>query len=148
MSSTVQPVWVALADGGPVAALGLDRPATQLRVVRDGAVFKAILCTGRPHVAILTAPLAPDDVLATALRERRRRTSLRLLHVSPVEAVTWVAALRSGFDDAVPDTIDPLELEARLELLDGRARTRQAPVIAVAEGVVIDPVAHEVPSPR
>lgn len=145
MTSTAQPGWIALADGGPMAALAAGLPPQRLRVVRDPAIFTALLCAGRPHVAVLAAPSAGDDVLATALRERRRRTTLRLLHLSPTSAVdARVAALRAGFDDALPDDVDPLELVARLELLDERARSRPATVIPVAEGVVLDPVAHEV----
>ncbi|MGK2850694.1 MAG: winged helix-turn-helix domain-containing protein [Candidatus Limnocylindrales bacterium] len=145
MADLAHPSWIALAAEGPVAELAEILPPGRLRVVRDPAVFDALLCAGRPHLAILAEPLArPEDVLL-AVRERRRRSTLRLLHLSDPEAVAGrLEALRLGFDEALPDTISADELMARMELLEERAQTRNGAGVLVADGVILDPVAHEV----
>jgi DNA-binding response OmpR family regulator len=79
------------------------------------------------------------------LEQRRRRTTLRLLHLSPPDAIaSRVMALEQGADDAVSATIDPAELLARLRLLDAQARRPRTALLEVADGVVLDLVAHEV----
>lgn len=144
MADLAHPTWIALADRGPVADLAASVPSHRLRVVRDPTVFGAILCAGRPHLAILASPPAGDDDLGLALRERRRRSSLRLMHVTrPDDVEARIAALRLGVDEAVPDSITPAELTARLDLLDERSRTRNGVAVPVAEGVILDPGAHE-----
>ena len=144
MPDLAHPSWIALADAGPARALGAALPGERLRVVRDPAVFSSILCAARPRLAVVAAPPAGEDDLALALRERRRRSTLRLVHLSAADAVeARLDALRRGFDEALPDTIDAVELQSRLELLDERTR-RQPGSVVVGDGVVLDPVAHEV----
>jgi DNA-binding response OmpR family regulator len=145
MADPVHPVWIALAVAGPALALEASMPVERLRVVRDPAAFASLLGAGRPRLAIVASPPAGEDDLAVALRERRRRSTLRLIHLSPLDAVDQrVTALRLGFDEALPDTIDANELRSRLELLEERARRPAGGSMTIAEGVVLDPVAHEV----
>ena len=144
MRMSGQPGWIALAADGPLTRLAVDLPPDRLRVVRDPVVFTALLFAGRPQVAVVAAPPASPDLVATTLRERRRRSGLRVLHVSPPDAVAdRIDALRAGFDEALPDTVDPEELVARLELLESHARARHTPILPIGEGVILDPVAHE-----
>ena len=80
-----------------------------------------------------------------AIRERRRRTGLRLLHLSRSDDIDGrVEALRLGFDDAVAETVDPVELLGRIRLLDDRARARPDAVVVVADGVTVDMAAYAV----
>ncbi|MEO5884585.1 MAG: response regulator transcription factor [Candidatus Limnocylindrales bacterium] len=145
MVDLAHPTWIALAADGPAVDLVADIPAHRLRVVRDPATFGALLCAGRPHLAVLATPIAREEDVAVAVRERRRRSSLRIVHLSPADAVEpRMEALRRGFDEALPDTITTAELRARLELLEERAQTRHGTGLLVADGVVLDSVAHEV----
>jgi DNA-binding response OmpR family regulator len=129
------------AIGGP-----WDRDdAVGVLVVRDPWTFCDRLVALRPAVAVLGAPPADGEHEATTLEERRRRPGLRIVHLSPHDAVgRRLAALRRGFDEALPADIDPDELIGRIRLLEERARTRGAAVLPVAAGIVLDPVAHEV----
>ena len=138
--------WIAFVDGGLVAALAAGHPGTPVDLVRGSRAFLDRLERGRPRLVVLATPPASDRDVDRLLAVRRRRAGLRILHLSPPDAVdARVAALRDGFDEALPSTIDVGELVARLRLLDERARGgRGRPTIAVADGVVLDPVAHEV----
>lgn len=145
MADLAHPSWIALAADGPLTELADTLPQDRLRVVRDPAVFVALLCAGRPQLAVLISPPARPDDLIIAARERRRRSTLRLLHLSAPEDVGGrLDALRLGFDEALPDTISALELGSRMALLEEGARTRHGAGVLVAEGVILDPVAHEV----
>jgi DNA-binding response OmpR family regulator len=55
-----------------------------------------------------------------------------------------VTALRRGFDAVLVADVAPQELLIRLELLDEAARARQRTPLPVGDGVVLDPIAHEV----
>ena len=93
--------WLALATGGPVASL-----------VENGA-------EGRLHVT------SDPGAFERTLIERRRRPSLRIVHISRVEDIdARLAALRAGVDEAVSDLIDPIELLGRMELLESRVMAR------------------------
>ncbi|CAN5595037.1 hypothetical protein BH20CHL7_BH20CHL7_15440 [soil metagenome] len=145
MADLAHPSWIALAKDGPVAELASSLPLHRLRVVRDPAVFGALLCAGRPQLAVVVSPPAESNDLAVALRERRRRTSLRVVYLNPTSAIDQrLAALRLGMDEALPDTVSVPELLGRLEILEEHSRTRHGAGILVADGVVLDPVAHEV----
>ena len=138
------PTWVALADGGPIERM---RPIAdgRLRITTDPSAFHDLLVRARPRVAIVAMPPACADDLGAAIRERRRRTSLRLLHLSQSDDIDGrVDALRLGFDDAVAETVDPVELLGRIRLLDDRARARPDAVMVVADGVTVDMAAHAV----
>ena len=145
MSDARRPIWIALADGGPLAEMAAGSAIDRLHLVTDPPAFATLLRDGRPTVAILDAPPARPADLHLALSERRRRPSLRVVHLSRARAVAErLEALRLGVDDALPRTITAAELVVRLALLDARRLTRTDRAIAVADGVVLDPVAHEV----
>jgi len=144
MPDPAHPSWIALAYGGSIAELAMTLSPHRLRVVRDPAVFGALLCAALPQLAVLAAPPARAEDLDVALRERRRRSTLRVLHLSAPDAIDdRLQALRLGFDEALPDSISATELGGRLDLLHERARTRHGAGVTVADGVVLDTVAHE-----
>jgi DNA-binding response OmpR family regulator len=138
-------IWLVLAVDG--AGLGLDEaapPATRVQTVADAAAFVDLLRTDRPRIAILTEPPASARELAIVKGERRRRPSLRTIHLSPSDDVpARITALREGFDEALPSTIDPAELAARASLLEERARARTARFVQIADEYELDLVAHE-----
>ena len=89
------------------------------------------------------SPGGPPETELLA-RERRRRHGLRVVHLAAPEAVeARLDALRLGFDDALPSSIAPDELAARLTLLEERARARPDRTLPVADGCELDLVAHE-----
>jgi DNA-binding response OmpR family regulator len=97
-----------------------------------------------PRIAILTEPPATANELAIVEGERRRRPSLRTIHLSaPDDVLARIAALREGFDEALPSSIDPTELAARARLLEERARVKTARCLWIADGFELDLVAHE-----
>jgi DNA-binding response OmpR family regulator len=143
MSIDARPSWLALADGGPVAALRSRGDPRILRATADPAVFAHLLGASRPRIAILASPPAGHADIELTLRERRRRPSMRVILLS--RAIDdRLDALRAGVDEALPNTIDPTELEARIAILEDRARTRHDTVLAVTDDTTIDLVAHEV----
>ena len=145
MSIDARPAWVALADGGPVAGLLSGRDPRILRTTADPAVYADLLGALRPRIAILASPPAGHDDIELTLRERRRRPSMRVILLSRPDAIDdRLDALRAGVDEAWPTTIDPAELEARIAILEERARTRHDTVLAVTDDATIDLVAHEV----
>ena len=144
MSLDPRPTWIALADGGPIAQLSRLAATPALRMTRDPAVFAGLLTAVRPRIAILARPLAGDDDIEVTLRERRRRPSMRVVLVTPPDAIDErLDALRAGVDEALADSIEPAELAARLGILEERARIRQDTVLAVTEDASIDLIAHE-----
>ena len=137
--------WLALGSAEPLTRLASSLPEGQIRLVQDPDAFVTALCAERPTLAVVQTPPLRDADLAVAIQERRRRSSLRIVHLSRPRAVAVrIDALRQGVDDAVPDTIGDDELLARLRLQDEQAHTRSGSLIAIADGVVMDPVAHEV----
>jgi DNA-binding response OmpR family regulator len=145
MSIHPRPTWIALADGGPVSRLGgLDATPT-LRTTRDPAAFAVLLTAARPRIAILARPPACIADIEAALLERKRRPSLRVILLSPPDAIDErLDAMRAGVDDALPDTIEPAELAARLGIIEERARVRPETVLTITEDASIDLIAHEV----
>ena len=81
MRDPAHPRWIALADDGPIAELATTLSQDRLRVVRDPAVFGALLRAALPQLAVLAAPPARGQDMDIALRERRRRSTLRILHL-------------------------------------------------------------------
>ncbi len=142
----IRPAWLGLADRDSVVAhVAAEVADLRFAVTADVERFHRSLIDGRPRVAVLASPPAGADDLARALEERQRRTTLRLIHVSPEAAIdARLLALEHGFDEAVPDTIDPLELTARLRIHDARTRRRPDTMLPVGDGVVLDLIAHEV----
>jgi DNA-binding response OmpR family regulator len=137
--------WLVLAVHG--AGLGVPAaapPAARVRVVADWATFIDSLQRDRPWIAILTEPPASGRELAIVREERRRRPGLRTIHLSePGDVAARIRALRDGFDDALPSSIDPTELAARAEIIEQRARLRPVAGVRIADGFVLDRVAHE-----
>ena len=145
MTDPVDAPWIALAADGPILRLAGELPVGRLSVLDDADRFTVALTSARPSIAILQAPPAGEAELEIALRERRRRAGLRIVHLSPARAVDGrLDALRRGVDEALPATINSSELGQRLDLLEQRARVRSSGGIPVADGVILDPVAHEV----
>jgi DNA-binding response OmpR family regulator len=148
MADLVRPPWIALAAGPPFTeldAMGGARNGLRLHVVGEPTAFADLLADARPHVVVVAAPPATEADEALAIHERRRRPSLRIVHVTrPADVDRRLDALRRGFDEALTSAIGPAELLERLRILDERARTRHASEIPVADGVVLDPIAHEV----
>lgn len=70
---------------------------------------------------------------------------MRVVVVSPAAAFeARLHALHAGVDEAHPDTIDPLELEGRLTLLESRSRVRRTSILPVTDEASLDLIAHEV----
>ena len=140
-----RPTWLVLATDGPATAL-LDLPGAPAIVglIADPRAFVDRLIASPPRLAILAEPPATRSELDVVCRERRRRSGLRTIHLSPLDAIDRrVAALRVGFDEALPQTIDLAELVERATLLDERSRSRPATVLAIGDGFELDLVAHE-----
>lgn len=138
--------WLVLATDGPATELGSLSPgSTRIRTVADPATFSQLLTSDRPRIAIAAEPPAAAAELSLLCRERRRRhQALRTIHLSPVSAVPQrLAALRGGFDEALPQTIDAGELAERAAMLELQARSRPSAYLPVADGFELDLVAHE-----
>jgi DNA-binding response OmpR family regulator len=137
--------WIALAEGGPVLDLGAVVGSRTIQATADPGTFAELLRAGRPRIAILATPPAGAAELDVTLAERRRRPSLRVVVVSPSDAIAQrLEALRAGADEALADTIDPSELGARLAILEERSRPRHETVLAVTDETELDLVAHQV----
>jgi two-component system response regulator RegX3 len=136
--------WVALIDEGLRARLTRSGVDEHLHVVDDPADFAGSLVRDRPRIALVSAPPACPDDLEIAVRERRRRSGLRLLYLSPTDDVDGrIDALRLGFDEALPSTLDVRELLGRIRWLAERAKPGTDTEFAIADGIVLDTVAHE-----
>ena len=136
--------WLALAVDGPALDLPGLAVDTAVHVVPDVPSFVILLEQARPRIALLGSPPGGPAETELLARERRRRHGLRVVQVSAPEAVAVrLEALRLGFDEAVPSSIEPGELAARLALLEQRARARPERMLPVADGFALDVVAHE-----
>ena len=145
MSTVSPPAWIALADGGPLLQLGPFAGTRSFHSTDDPAMFADLLRASRPRIVILGTPPAGRNELDVALHERRRRPSLRIVVVSPYDAIDdRLEALRAGADEAHADTMDPRELVARLTILEERTRARHETVLSVTDDTQLDLVAHEV----
>ena len=92
-------------------------------------------CPNRRRVRRSSVPSARNDVVA------RGCAAIHLSASSNVPA--RLAALRDGFDEALPQTVDALELAARAAWLEEGARSRPAGRLPIANGFELDLVAHE-----
>ena len=145
MTSSSLPTWLALSEGGPVADLAGIVGARTIQTTTDPLLFADLLRSMRPRVAIVSTPPAGPADIEVALDERRRRSTLRVVLISPVAAIgPRLDALRAGADEALADTIHPTELGARLTLLEERARPRSATLLTVSDDTELDLAAHEV----
>ena len=139
------PSWLALSEGGPVADLAGIVGARTIQTTSDPQLFADLLRSMRPRVAIVATPPAGPADIEVALDERRRRSTLRVVLISPLAAIgPRLDALRAGADEALADTIHPTELGARLTLLEERARPRPASLLTVSDETELDLAAHEV----
>ena len=136
-------------------ALAIDRLAATLaavdrtgapRIVQDPATFRRLLVDDRPRVVVCGDPPATPADVAFVAEQRRRRPTLRAILVDGPECVSErLEALASGFDDALPATIDPIELAGRVTLHLSRASsgpTAKA-LIPLGDGLVLDLAGHE-----
>jgi DNA-binding response OmpR family regulator len=145
MASSTFPTWLALSDGGPVADLADIVGARAIHTTADPVLFADLLRSMRPRIVIVSSPPAGPADIGIALDERRRRSTLRVVLISPtLEVAPRLDALRAGADEALADTIDPTELGARLALLDERARPRPSTLLTVSDDTELDLAAHEV----
>jgi two-component system response regulator RegX3 len=136
--------WVALIDDVLRSRLTGGDVDERLHVVDDPADFAGSLVRDRPRIALVSAPPACPGDLEVAIRERRRRSGLRLLYLSPTDDVDGrMDALRLGFDEALPATLDVRELLGRIRWLAERAKPGTETELAIAKGIVLDTVAHE-----
>lgn len=139
-----RPVWIALATDGALLDIAGLAGACPTRVVPDEATFLALLDHARPRIAIVSEPPASPTLLDHLTNERRRRPRLRVVHLAPDDAVdARLDALRRGFDEALPATIEPHELLGRLVLLDERAHPKPGATLSIGDDLELDLVAHE-----
>src|SRR6476646_9019230 len=115
-----RPVWIGLAEHDSVVERAASEVGeTPFAVTADGDRFRRLLIDARPRIAVLSVPPACPADLERALDQRHRRSTLRVIHVSSDDDIeARLEALELGFDDAVPRSIDPVELIARLRLQD------------------------------
>lgn len=117
-----------------------------VRVVADPRRFRDLLLAERPRIVVCAQPPADREALDLVASERRRRASLRAVHLSPPDAVgARLAALDLGFDDALTTTVPTVELAGRLSWLDARVRARPGPptLLALGDGLELDLEARE-----
>jgi DNA-binding response OmpR family regulator len=137
---------LALANDRLAAMLAaVDRTGAP-RIVHDPATFRRLLVDDRPRVVICGDPPATPADVAFVAEQRRRRPTLRAILVDAPDCVTErLEALASGFDDAMPETMDPLELAGRVALQLSRATSRSNTKtrIPLGDGLVLDLAAHE-----
>jgi DNA-binding response OmpR family regulator len=140
------PAWLVLADGGPAAEILALAPLRSVRVTREPAEFRALLLHGDPSVVVCGEPPASAAELELLAVERAKRPWMRIVHVSATADVERrLAALRAGFDDALPNSISAAELAGRLALQDARVLdpSRRGQRIRFGDGLELDLTAHD-----
>jgi DNA-binding response OmpR family regulator len=137
----VAPTWLVLARSGPAADLAASTAGARVIVVDDLLRFSDLLRDERPAIVVLSEPPAGPLETEMLAAERRRRPGLRIVHLTPDQGVARrLAALRLGFDEALPASVGGFELAERLHLLgaaSGPARGAGA-LLAVGPGLVLD----------
>ncbi len=134
-------VWIALASGEPVTGCG-DAITTAV----DAPDFLSLLDRVRPRIAIVIEPPATSALVERVALERRRRPTLRIVHLAADDAVDErLHALRLGFDDALPLGIPHDEFLGRLALLDedARASSHRPTRIALGDDLELDLAARD-----
>ena len=145
-SSGHRATWLVLATDGPATKLEeLARGSVHVRTVGDPEAFGRLLTTDRPRIAIVSEPPAGPEEFSLLRQERQRRhQALRTIHLSQPSAIAQrLDALRGGFDEALSECVDPLELAERATILEEHARARPGGRLPVADGFELDLVAHE-----
>ncbi len=138
--------WLVLADGGAAAAMSALAPLRSVRVTGDADEFQQALTSPGLRVVVCCEPPARPSEIEFVLAERARRPGLRIVHISAPAAVERrLAALRAGFDDAVPSSISAAELAGRLAWRDaqGLTGTVASRRIRFGDGLELDLAAHE-----
>lgn len=138
--------WLILASDGPASAVPGQVGASIVRVLDDPRRFRDLLLAERPRIVVCAQPPADRTTLELVAGERRRRTTMRAVHLAPPEAVDErLAALDMGFDDALTSATPAAELVGRLSWLDAKARARagSSGVIVVGDRLELDLAAHE-----
>jgi DNA-binding response OmpR family regulator len=145
MGAPARAAWLVLARDGPaleVRGSGFDMV---VRAVGDPALFQHLLLGERPRIVLCAQPPADDEVIRLVAAERRRRSTMRAVHLAPPDAVeARLAALAAGFDEALTTTTPAAELLGRLLLLEAAARRQgtEGALLPVAEGLGLDLAAH------
>jgi len=145
-SSGHRATWLVFATDGPATQVeALVHGSVHVRTVADRETFNLVLTSDRPRIVIVSEPPAgPEDFGLLRHERQRRHQALRTIHLSPPSAIARrLEAIRGGFDEALPGSIDPLELVERAAILDDQARSRPGGRLPVAEGFELDLVAHE-----
>ena len=139
------PTWLVLADTGREV---LGDASTGVATVALGSTFVRLLHELRPALAVVCSPPAGPVELLAAVAERRQRPALRLIFLNePRDVAGRLDALALGFDEALPTSVDPVELAGRAHLLiDPGRRLGSDPArhIAVATDVQLDLVGRRV----
>lgn len=141
--AVVKPTTLALTlPHGRTARSLADMPG--LEALSDRLAFVRRLRATRPCVAILCSPPATADDIRLVAAERRRRRGLRVMLLDTADATAErVEALRAGFDEALDDRVDPVELGGRLALLAEAAADDAEPRrVRLSRTVVIDLERH------
>lgn len=136
--------WLVLANVGQ-PAIG-DAPSA-VATVAVGSTFVRLLRELRPVLAVVWSPPAKPIELLAAVAERRQRPALRLIFLNePRDVAGRLEALALGFDEALPASIDPVELAGRAHLLldSNRAGPEADRHIPIADGVLLDLVGRRV----
>lgn len=138
--------WLVLATTGLAAHLEPITTMAGVTVVGDPRRFRELLLADRPRIAVCSQPPASIRDLELVVAERRRRIGLRIIHLSPPNAVAErLAALALGFDDALTAGVTSAELIGRLAWHDARVQVRSAtpPVLRFGDGFQLDLAAHD-----
>lgn len=124
---------------------GIDTTDPTANVITDPGLFRRLLAGSRPALVVIFAPPATQQDLEAVGHERRRRADMRAVLVDePTSVNERLAALRSGFDDAIGSDIDRRELAGRLALLADHAREeRTEGPLEISPDLVLDPDARE-----
>jgi DNA-binding response OmpR family regulator len=138
--------WLVLATDGPAIDLPGLIADTSIRVTGDPRRFRDVLLAERPRIVVCSQPPAGSEELELVIAERRRRSRLRAVHLTPPTAVDErLAALAMGFDDALTTSVSGSELAGRLAWFEARATTRTpgGASLPVADDLDLDLSAHE-----
>lgn len=138
--------WLVLATDGPGARLCDHAESATIRILDDAGLFATALLADRPRLVICTQPPASREIIDLVTAERRRRPSMRAVHLSPPGAVIdRLNALEAGFDEALTTTTPVEELSWRLGWLASKAGTRSGSpqVLAIGQDLQLDLVRHE-----
>lgn len=133
------PAWLLLAPSHQLRTL--ETAGVRLDRTTSGAVFVQRLRETDPRVAIASDPPASSSDVLALISERRQRGTLRIVLINDVAAIRQrLDALALGFDEALPNSIDPAELVGRIRLMLGGARNPHAEFrdSVIAPGIRID----------